>query len=60
MVVVSERFREMGVADRVALVRLRLPRDLSFDIMPLTPEELKERLDRSALIRKASKYWLKV
>ena len=50
----------MGVADRVALVRLRLPRDLSFDIMPLTPEELKERLDRSALIRKASKYWLKV
>ena len=60
VIVVSERFRGMDVADRVALVRLRLPRDLSFDIVPLTPEELKEKLNRSALIREASKYWLKV
>ena len=60
MIVVSERFRGMDVVDRVALVRVRLPRDLSFDIVPLTPEELKEKLNGSALIREASKYWLKV
>ncbi|MEM4970322.1 MAG: nucleotidyltransferase domain-containing protein [Sulfolobales archaeon] len=59
IVIVSEIFRGMGYADRVALVRTKLPADLSFDIIPLTPEEFSSRLDR-AFYREISRYWIEI
>jgi len=30
------------------------------EAIPLTPDEFKERVERSALLRDASKYWIEV
>lgn len=59
VVVVSEVFRSMGYAERVELVRLKLPPDFSFDIIPLTPDELAERLKRG-FFREISRYWVQI
>lgn len=59
VVVVSDAFRGLPLQDRVAIVRARLPLDLGFDIIPLTPEEFRERLSR-AFFREASRYWVEV
>ncbi|HDI74762.1 MAG TPA: nucleotidyltransferase domain-containing protein [Thermoprotei archaeon] len=60
IIVVSRQFEEMSLPERVAYVRLRLPQDIGFDIIPLTPEEFKEKLKKSTLIKEASKYWIKI
>lgn len=59
IIVVSGKFRGVPVQERVVRVRLRLPDDVGFDIIPLTPEEFEEKLSR-ALFREASKYWVEV
>ncbi len=59
IVVVSNRFKGMSYADRVAMVRLMLPQDMSFDIIALTPEEFEERKRRS-FFEEISRYWIEI
>jgi predicted nucleotidyltransferase len=60
IVVVSPLFRGLKYLDRVALVRSRLPGDVGFDIIALTPEEFRERLRRSPLLQSISRYWVRI
>lgn len=59
VVVVSEVFRGVRMQERVVMVRLRLPSDVGFDIIPLTPDELREKLSKP-FFREISKHWVKV
>ena len=59
IVVVSTLFRDVRYVDRVVFVRSRLPRDLDFDIIPLTPEEFEKRLNRS-FFKEISRYWIEI
>lgn len=59
VVVVSEDFKGLSYPERVGMVRMRLPENVGFDIIPLTPEELEERRER-AFFRDISKYWVEV
>ena len=57
IVVVCSRFEGLGPIDRVALVRLLLPRDVGFDIIALTPREFEERR-KGAFFRDISRHWI--
>ena len=59
IVVVSSRFKGMNYADRVAMIRLMLPQDMSFDIIALTPKEFEERKRRS-FFEEISRYWIEI
>lgn len=59
IIVVSKRFEGMSYLDRIEYVRMRLPRDVGFDIIALTPKELEERLE-SSLFKDASRYWIEI
>ncbi len=59
IVVVSNRFKDMSYIDRVEMVRTRLPPHIGFDIIPLTPSELEEKLSRS-FFKEISKYWIEI
>lgn len=59
VIVVCECFEGMEYADRVALVRMKLPRELGFEIVALTPSEFRERAGR-AFLREVSRYWVEV
>lgn len=59
IIAVSDIFKGMRFDERFALVRLKLPLDLGFDIIPLTPEEFRDKLSRT-LFREISKYWIEV
>ncbi|MEM1810644.1 MAG: nucleotidyltransferase domain-containing protein [Thermofilaceae archaeon] len=59
VVVVCERFEGMEYAERVALVRLKLPREFGFDIVALTPREFSERSGR-AFFKEVSRYWIEI
>jgi len=59
IVVVCECFKSMNYPDRVAFVRTRLPPDIGFDIVALTPEEFKSRSSK-AFFRDVSKHWVEI
>ena len=59
VVVVSGAFKDMDYASRVELVRVRLPPHIGFDIIPLTPEDFRERL-RRAFFKDISRYWIEI
>lgn len=59
IVVVSEIFRDKNYIERVAFVRMKLPPNYSFDIIPLTPEEFKEKLTKT-FFREISRYWIEI
>ncbi|MEM4763215.1 MAG: nucleotidyltransferase domain-containing protein, partial [Desulfurococcaceae archaeon] len=59
IVVVCECFKSMSYPDRVAFVRTKLPLDIGFDIVALTPQEFKSRLSK-AFFRDISKYWIEI
>ena len=63
LIVVSDGFRGMKFLDRLDLAN-RLAWELGIrphvEVIPLTPEEFRERLGRSAVLRDASKYWVKL
>ncbi|MCX8191402.1 MAG: nucleotidyltransferase domain-containing protein [Nitrososphaerales archaeon] len=57
IVVVSQKFSSMNYVDRVALVREKLPAEIGFDIIPLTPEEL---IKRRGFISEIAKDWIEI
>lgn len=59
IIVVCEHFRGMKYPDRVEHVRTRLPGDIGFDVIALTPEELEDKMKHS-FFRDVSKYWIKI
>jgi predicted nucleotidyltransferase len=59
VVVVSQSFEHMGFLQRVEHVRRMLPEHLGFDVIPLTPRELKEKAKRG-FYRDISRYWIEI
>ena len=57
VLVVSERFEGMAYVDRVALVRSKLPYDMGFEIVALTPGEFERG---GPFVREVSRYWIRV
>ena len=63
LVVVSPDFKNMKYIDRLELihrVQWRLKLDHYIEVIPLTPEEFKEKIDKSIVLRDARKYWIKI
>ena len=60
LVIVSRDWEGIGYTERLdILYRLwRSPRDAT--LIPLTPRELSERLEKSVVLRDASRYWLRL
>jgi len=59
IVVVSPYFKNLSYIDRVEIVRMKLPKHIGFDIIPLTPQEFKEK-SRYAFFKEISRYWIKI
>jgi len=57
VLVVSKRFEGMAYVDRVAFVRSKLPYDMGFEIVALTPGEFEKG---GPFIREISRHWIKV
>ena len=63
LVIVSPSFRGMRYIDRLEVVyRVAWRRRQTpwIEVIPLTPEELAERVRDSYALRDASKYWIKI
>ncbi len=60
IVIVSDGFRGLRFLDRLELIeRVQWEEGITphIEAIPLTPEELEERVERSAVLRDASRYW---
>jgi Nucleotidyltransferase domain. len=60
VVVVSKHFEGVEFWKRYPQLRKLASERRAFDIVAYTPEELSKALERSAVIREASKYWVEV
>jgi len=63
LVIVSPDFRGVPYLERLDLVnevQWRLSIRPFIEAVPLTPEELEVKLEESAVIRDASRYWIRV
>jgi len=63
LVIVSSSFRGLRYIDRLDLVyRLEWRPGITpwIEVIPLTPEELRSRMESSAVLRDASRYWVRV
>jgi len=63
VVIVSRSWSGMRFIDRLDLVeRIQWEKDVRphIEAIPLTPDELRERVERSAVLRDASRYWIEV
>lgn len=59
IVVVCSCFEGMKYIERVVFVRTKLPYNISFDIITLTPKELEHKM-KYALYKDISKYWIEI
>ena len=60
VIVVSEAFRGMRLSERIGLVRNLAPSNIAFEILAYTPEEFRDRLRHSIVLRDASTYWKRI
>jgi len=63
LIVVSRDFKGLRYTERLDLVnRVQWSARISpfIEVIPLTPEEFRDKVGSSAVIRDASKYWLKI
>ena len=60
MVTEIPRFRGMSLGERYVIVRKLLPSDKSVELLLYTPEEFERVRRRSAIIRDAMKYWVRI
>jgi predicted nucleotidyltransferase len=63
LVIVSRGFKGMPFIKRLDLVnRVQWRAGIRpfIEAIPLTPDELKERVERSAVLRDASRYWIEI
>ncbi len=59
IVVVSELFNGMDYPSRIEFIRLKLPYNIGFDIIALTPEEFEKKLNKH-FFREISKTWIEI
>lgn len=59
VVVICECFEGMEYTDRVGFIRLRLPRNVGFDVIALTPKELSNKM-KYAFFKDISRYWIEI
>ncbi|MEM0083222.1 MAG: nucleotidyltransferase domain-containing protein [Candidatus Nezhaarchaeales archaeon] len=59
VIVVCECFKGMKYIDRIEFVRMKLPRDMGFDLIALTPKELKDKMKYS-FFKDISSYWIEI
>ena len=59
IVVVSNIFENLDHIERVKIVRMKLPKNIGFDIIPLTPKELENKM-RKTFYKEISKHWIKI
>lgn len=59
IVVVSKRFEGIDYLRRIELVRLKLPENIGFDIIALTPKEMKKAMHKT-FFRDISRYWIRI
>ncbi len=59
IVVVSDIFKGMSYVDRVVMVRMKLPPEIGFDIVPLTVDEF-ERKKNTTFFKYISRYWVEI
>ena len=59
IIVVSEKFKGIDYIRRVEIVRMKLPENIGFDIIALTPEELEEK-KKKAFYKDISRYWIEI
>jgi len=59
IVVVSDLFNGMDYPSRIEFIRLKLPYNLGFDIIALTPDEFEEKLKRP-FFKTISKTWIEI
>ena len=60
VIVVSKYFENVEFWKRYPQLRKLASEKRAFDIIAYTPEELNRALERSTVIREASKYWIEV
>ncbi|MFB6489646.1 MAG: nucleotidyltransferase domain-containing protein [Thermoproteus sp. AZ2] len=63
LVVVSRGFAGLGWAKRLDLInklQLRLRLDKYVEVLPYTPEEFRQKLEESIVLRDAKRYWIRV
>lgn len=60
LVVVSRDWEGVNYVERLSLLYKLWDKPLDANFIPLTPEELAERLEASVTLKDASKYWITI
>lgn len=63
LIVVSDDFKGMSMSARLDMINLIVLREgirPHVEVIPLTSDELRDRLEHSVVIRDASRYWIRV
>jgi len=60
LVIVSEDWGRMPYTDRLSLLYRIWDKPIDGNFIPLTREEMRERLENSVVLRDASRYWITV
>ncbi|RLG62125.1 nucleotidyltransferase domain-containing protein [Candidatus Geothermarchaeota archaeon] len=59
IIVVSSKFRDIEYLDRITYIRMKLPPKYGFDIIALTPEEFRKKLEKP-FFKEISRAWIRV
>lgn len=60
LIIISEKFRNLSLGKRYALIRKLLPQDISVELLLYTPEEFKKLKEKSMILQDVRKYWIKL
>lgn len=60
IIVVSEKFQDKAMPERVNMVRKLAQDNIALEILAYTPKELKEASTRSIVVQDASTYWKRI
>ncbi len=60
LVVVSKHFGGLSLGERAGKIRFLAPRDIPFELLIYTPEELRILLAKSVTLGDASEYWIRL
>jgi len=58
LIIVSSDWVNMGYIDRLSLLYRIWDKDIDANFVALTPQELRDRLEKSVVLRDASRYWI--
>ena len=58
LIIVSNDWKDMSYTDRLSLLYRVWDKNIDANFVALTPRELRDRLEKSIVLRDASKYWI--